>query len=289
MTLSSMGILMFKPMMRKSMIWGLFIATHLFSQIFASEVVFEGFKLPEKNNFHLFLLAGQSNMAGRGVILESDKQMHPKIFALSENGEWVPAVDPIHFDKAVAGLGLAKSFALRLLDENPDICIGLIPAACGGSPISSWEPGVFFKGTQSHPYDDAIKRANRATQDGVLKGILWHQGESDSNQAKAGDYKEHLRELIERFRIKLGDPELPFIIGQLGQFEERPWNEFKHRVDRAHRELAEEIPHVMFVSSDGLKSNPDLIHFNSDSLKILGDRYAKAYLNYLEDLKFRPE
>ena len=129
--------------------------------------------LPSKKNFHLFLLAGQSNMAGRGEIEEQDRVAHPRVLMLSEDREWIPAVAPIHFDKTVAGVGLGKSFAIALAEANPGITIGLIPAACGGSPIESWEPGGFHKQTQSPPYDDAISRTRTALKDGTLKGILW--------------------------------------------------------------------------------------------------------------------
>ena len=97
--------------------------------------------LPPKEDFHIFLLAGQSNMAGRGLVTEEHKTIHPRVFALSKSGEWVPAMDPIHYDKKVAGLGLGKSFAVALAERDKDVTIGLIPAACGGSPIASWEPG----------------------------------------------------------------------------------------------------------------------------------------------------
>jgi len=66
-------------------------------------------RLPSKENFHLFLLAGQSNMAGRGIISAEDEKIHPRVFMLSKDGKWKPAVDPIHYDKTVAGVGLGKN------------------------------------------------------------------------------------------------------------------------------------------------------------------------------------
>lgn len=191
-------------------------------------------KLPAKENFHLFLLAGQSNMAGRGIVTEEDKIIHPRILALSKEGKWVPAVDPIHYDKSVAGVGLGKSFALALVEKNPNITIGLIPAACGGSPISTWEPGGYHAQTKSHPYDDALTRTKRVLQVGTLKGILWHQGESDCKEGLALVYQDKLTALINRFRSEFKINDLPFIIGQLGQFPQSPWNEHKHVVNDAH-------------------------------------------------------
>lgn len=235
-----------------------------------------------KEQVHIFLLAGQSNMAGRGNVEAVDKEVHPRLFTLSREGDRVSAIDPIHYDKPVAGVGLGRSFALRLLEQNEDIVIGLVPAACGGSPISTWEPGAYWEQTKSHPYDDAIKRVKRARQDGVLKGILWHQGEGDSNEKSSPNYAEKLRALIERFRDDLGVDKLPFIIGQLGQFEGNPWNDFKRQVNEAHASMPESRPNVGFVGSDGLRAMEDNIHFNAGSLRVFGRRYAEVYMEIVE-------
>ena len=68
------------------------------------------------------------------------------------------------------------------------------------------------------------------------------------------------------------------MIGQLGRFPERPWDDQKKLVNEAHVSLSKEMPLVGFVSSDGLSCKQDKIHFDSDSLKRFGRRYADAYL-----------
>jgi hypothetical protein len=201
---------------------------------------------------------------------------------LNKEYKWVPAVDPIHYDKSSAGVGLAKSFALELLKNDYTITIGLVPAACGGSPISSWAPGQYHDQTKSYPYDDAIVRTKKAMEYGFLKGILWHQGESDSNPQNAILYKDRLRNLINKFRADLNVKDVPFIIGQLGNFPGRPWSESRKLVNKAQISVSEEMKNVSFVSSDDLTSNPDSVHFNSKSLKVFGKRYAKAYLELKE-------
>jgi len=235
-------------------------------------------ELPSKENFHLFLLAGQSNMAGRGIIGASDKQPHPRVLALNKEGEWAPAVAPIHFDKPVAGVGLASSFAQAIAEKDPSVTIGLIPAACGGSPISTWEPGGYHTQTKSHPWDDAIARARVAMKGGVLKGILWHQGESDAKAELADVYEEKLEALFQRFRKALNAPGVPIVVGQLGQFPGKPWDENRKQVDRAHQRVAKMMTQVAFVRSDGLTPNSDIVHFDTKSLRIFGKRYAEAYL-----------
>ncbi|RCS54143.1 sialate O-acetylesterase [Bremerella cremea] len=234
--------------------------------------------LPSKENFHLFLLVGQSNMAGRGKVTPADQTAHPQVLMFDKSGNWVPAVDPIHFDKPkVVGVGLGRTFGLEIAKDNPDITIGLIPCAVGGSPIATWEPGAFDKATKTHPYDDALKRAKQALPAGELKGILWHQGEGDSTPEKAALYQEKLHALIERLRRELNAPEVPFIAGQMGQFSESPWSEARKQVDQVHQDLPSQVPHTAFVSSTGLKHKGDRVHFDADSYRELGRRYAQAY------------
>ena len=153
------------------------------------------------------------------------------------------------------------------------------PGACGGSPIAVWQPGAFFQQTKSHPYDDAVARTRAALAGGgTLKAILWHQGESDCSPRNAAVYEEKLRELITRFRTEFGNPELPFIIGQLGEFPGKEWSESHRTVDAAHRHLAATMPNVYFVSSEGLSDKGDKLHFSTEALRTLGQRYAERYL-----------
>ena len=237
--------------------------------------------LPLKENFHLFLLAGQSNMAGRGIVGGEDRQVHPRVLALSKDGVWKPAVDPIHFDKPIAGVGPGRSFGIVLADGQTNITVGLIPAACGGSAIADWDPGVYYVPTTSHPYDDAIKRAKAAMQVGTLKAILWHQGETDCTNTLAPAYRERLSMLIARFRKDLDAPNLPVIIGQLAQFDKAPWNDATRAVNAAQIAVAHEVPHVAFVESTGLTPLNTMAedpHFGAAAAREFGKRYAAAYL-----------
>lgn len=235
--------------------------------------------LPPKEKFHLFLLVGQSNMAGRGVVTPADNQPHPRVLMLNKAGEWAPATDPLHFDKPAAGVGLGRTFAADIAAASaPDVVIGLIPCAVGGSPIDAWKPGFYYQPTQSHPWDDALRRAKLALSAGTLKGILWHQGESDANRDLAAGYAAKLAALITAFRTELAAPAVPFVVGQLGQFDGKPWTEFTTLVDHAHRELPLKVARTAFVPSDGLKDKGDKTHFDSASYREFGHRYARAYL-----------
>jgi len=235
-------------------------------------------KLPTKDNFHLFLLAGQSNMAGRGKVAEEDTIAHPRVLTLNKENEWVPAKDPIHFDKRVAGVGLGRTFGTTLADRDPAVTIGLIPCAAGGSPISSWEPGGYHGQTRSHPYDDAVKRTRIAMQRGTLKAILWHQGESDSKPDKARVYEEKLHIMIERLRGEFQTPDLRFILGQLGRFPDRPWDDARELVNSIHESTPNKVKNTAFVVSTGLKHKGDKVHFDAKSIREFGKRYAEAYI-----------
>lgn len=229
---------------------------------------------------HLFLLAGQSNMAGRDTVEAQDRVTHPRIWMLNANDEWVPAVDPVQFDKPdIVGVGPGRSFALALVEADPDLYIGLVPAAHGGSPLTAWQPGAYFDQTDSHPWDEAVRRTRLALRAGILCGILWHQGEADSHPGLSEVYAEKLHDLITRFRTEFDAPDLPFIAGQMGQWPEAPNNEHRQRVDHVHRSLPEQVPHTAFVSAAGLtpKEN-DIYHFDAASARKLGRRYAEAYL-----------
>ncbi len=250
-----------------------------FAILLQRSVQAEEVAVPEqKENFHLYLLVGQSNMAGRGKVTEQDQQPHSRVLMLNKKRDWVPATDPLHFDKpGIVGVGVGKTFGIEMANDNPDVTIGLIPCGVGGSPISSWQPGEFYKPTKSHPWDDAIERAEVALEKGTLKGILWHQGESDSKEGLAEVHEQKLHDLIKRFRTELSAADVPFIAGQMGQFVERPWSDAKRLVDTAHQNLPKHVKKTAFVSSDGLRHKGDKVHFDADSYRELGRRYADAY------------
>lgn len=234
--------------------------------------------LPSKDKFQLFLLVGQSNMAGRGVVEEQDKTPHPRLLMLSKEGQWVPAMDPLHFDKTAAGVGLGKTFGQIVAEATPGVTIGLIPCAVGGSPIDAWKPGVFYPPTKSHPWDDTVKRVEIALKAGTVKGILWHQGESDSKPELAEAYAAKLQDLVKRLRELVKAPDAPFIAGQMGKFAEAPWATEKAVVDKAHQDLPKAVPHCAFVRAEGLLHKGDKVHFDSAAYRELGKRYAEAYL-----------
>jgi hypothetical protein len=235
------------------------------------------------SEMQLFLLAGQSNMAGRGRVEAQDSVVNPRVLKLARSMSWVPAVDPLHWDKpAIAGVGPGRSFGLALAVRDTSAKIGLIPAAVGGSPISAWAPGALDTATGTHPYDEALERLRIAQRSGKLRGILWHQGESDATPALSVLYAGRLRAVIARFRADAGDPDLPFVIGELGKFDGKPWSAEVKRVDSVHRAIAASVRNVAYVSSEGLVDKGDKLHFDARSQRTFGQRYAAAYLTIVK-------
>jgi len=235
-----------------------------------------------KKHFQLFLLAGQSNMAGRGVVEANDKQTHPRIWVLNKHNEWQLAAEPLHFDKpGVTGVGPGLAFARQLLATDSNLVIGLIPCAVGGSPIEVWQPGKFYEPTKCYPYDDAVKRMKIAGQYGTFKGILWQQGESDCDSIRAKIYGDNLVALVKRFRKQIHLKSLPFFAGTIAEFytKSHPYGKI---INQAIAGVPSKLKHTMVVDAAGLTPNADNIHFNNISARELGKRFAKGYISFVE-------
>lgn len=219
-------------------------------------------------DMQLFLLIGQSNMAGRGVVEPEDQVTNPHIFMQTKDRKWVPARDPVHFDKPeVDGVGPSMEFARTLLKKDPSITIGLIPCAYGGTSMRQWKPEG-----NSH-YKWAVSRAKEALKNGALRGILWHQGESDTSDKDTAAYAERFSTMIAQLRKDLST-DVPVVIGELGHF--RPYSE---KFNAGLPNVAAGVPVCGYVTSEGLTDNGDTTHFDAHSQRILGRRYADVFLN----------
>jgi hypothetical protein len=171
-----------------------------------------------------FLLIGQSNMKGRGIVPE--KQTANPLIAMMHlrNDQWYLARHPLHLtgdpvtlqgsDNAGVGPGLA--FAEAVAAKEPHVLIGLIPCAVGGSRLDRWVKDAKF-------YEDAVRRTRLAlgvktSVPVVLKGVLWLQGEADARPALQPTYETRLTHMIDDLRADLKTPELSFIAATIGEF-----------------------------------------------------------------------
>jgi hypothetical protein len=216
---------------------------------------------------HVFVLIGQSNMAGRGRIEPVDRVPDPRVYALDRGGHWVPAVDPLHFDKPdIDGVGPGGAFGRAVAAAHPGWIVGLVPCAVGGSSLDQWRPGGKL-------YTDAVERTRAALRGGArLTAILWHQGESDEAVPLARTYVTRFATMIAQLRGDLKAEHVPLIVGELGRFTAAAAS-----VNPQLARLPRAVPRCRLVSSAGLTDRGDRLHFDSASARELGRRYAQAF------------
>ena len=235
-------------------------------------------KIPEKNNVWVFLLAGQSNMAGRGLVEPQDTIPSKRILTINKNNELIYAKEPLHFyEPSMTGLDVGLSFGEELIKNVPDsISVLLLPTAVGGSSITQWLNDKNFRNVQL--FTNFKEKLELGKNYGTIKGIIWHQGESDAtNKEDIENYQTRLSQLISKFRKNSGINELPIIIGELGSFSDNSdqWEKINEKI----RAYATTDSLTKVVKTSDLKHKGDKVHFSSESLRILGERYAKKYLN----------
>ncbi|MFK7819715.1 MAG: sialate O-acetylesterase, partial [Planctomycetaceae bacterium] len=232
---------------------------------------------------HVFLLIGQSNMAGRAQIEEVDTAPIDDVFLWNTVEQaWEPAKPPYNLyspHRKAAGmqrLNCGPSFAREYRRLFPKAKIGIVCVARGGTSIKKWRKGA----EEPWPlYDTAVAttKAALADGDGVLKGILWHQGESNSGRAAA--YPRLLARLAKNLRTDFRQPKLPFVYGQIGR-----WRDSAFAFNRMIAEQPTLIPNTACVSAIGLTAF-DKAHFDSPSQRELGKRYARAIARVLASSK----
>ncbi len=235
--------------------------------------------LPPRGKFHLYLLIGQSNMAGGGLFDEEAEVPNPRVFKFTKDGSWAPGVDPLHVDRnPEKGVGLGTTFGRMMADANPEIAVGLIPCAVNGTPLSRWSQGGDL-------FDQAVERAGAAMKDGELKGILWHQGERESHEEEtASSYGKRLADMVRDLRVRLGGGDVPFIAGKLGPFVRKSQLNgadrygFAWLVNEQIDTLPSRVLNCAVVESIGLSHVGDHLHFDSSALREFGKRYARTLL-----------
>jgi hypothetical protein len=228
-------------------------------------------KLPAKEKLHLYLMMGQSNMSGRGKIEAEDTTPHPRVLMFTTNAQWQPAVGPVTHDRPkMLGVGPGLAFGKAMVEKNPDATIALVPCSLGGTPLSRWQKGGDL-------YSNAVFRAKCAMRNGMLKGVLWHQGESDSSPGKAETYGERLDQMIRDLRTDVGVTNLPFVAGQLGEFlYTRGSNNVAEvrLVNDTLAKLPDRVPQTGYTFSAGLSHKGDQLHFDTASQREMGRRFA---------------
>ncbi|MBN1349304.1 sialate O-acetylesterase [candidate division KSB1 bacterium] len=235
----------------------------------------------------LFILAGQSNMSGRGEYIP-DQPPNPRIFLFGNDYHWKLAAEPIDDSEnqvdeisidSNPGFSLGLAFATSLLSEEPDLVIGLIPCAKGGSSIEQWQRNLSDKSL----YGSCLKRARAASVMGEIAGLLFFQGESDAldpiqypqKAPAASNYAAKFSAFVTEIRRDLCLPELPVVFAQIGNTK-KPDIHINWKLVK-EQQASVNLPRCTMVTTDDLPLK-DAVHFTTESYKIIGKRFADAFL-----------
>ncbi|WP_461633022.1 sialate O-acetylesterase [Labilibaculum euxinus] len=249
-------------------------------------------------NFHIYLCFGQSNMEGQGAIEEQDTTVDSRFQVMQaidcpnlgrSKATWYTAVPPLCQCKS--GLTPADYFGRTMLANLPDsIKIGVINVAVGGCDIRLFDKDMYqaydstykedwflskIKNYEGNPYKHLIDLAKLAQQDGVIKGILLHQGETNTGQVEWLSYvKKIYTDMLTD--LSLCADSTPLLAGEVLSVENSCCSSMNPIINR----LPDTIPTAHVISSSGCLGM-DEAHFNSEGYRILGKRYAIQMLSLM--------
>ena len=234
-------------------------------------------EVPNHQNVWVFLLAGQSNMAGRGLVAPEDTLPHPRILTVDSAGQLVYAKEPLHYyEPDLQGLDCGLSFGKRLLSDIPDsISLLLLPAAVGGSSVEQWLGDSLHRGVKL--YSNFREKVTIGAAHGDIKAILWHQGESN---AKLPSYPKKLKMLIHSFRDFIVNDSLPVLIGELPAFPKNFVN--RQKINSIIHDYADNDAFVKVIYTQDLMHKGDSTHFDAEGQRKMGIRFAEAYLDLIK-------
>ncbi|XP_038888271.1 probable carbohydrate esterase At4g34215 [Benincasa hispida] len=232
-------------------------------------------------NKQIFILSGQSNMAGRGGVLKKlhrwdgvvppEAKPHPSIFRLSAKKHWEAAREPLHADidtKKTCGVGPGMVFANGVRESVGAVAVAVVPCAVGGTAIREWARGEKL-------YEEMVKRARYSVKDGgEIRAILWFQGESDtSTEHDADAYQWNMEKFVANVRRDLALPSLPIIQVALA-------SGFKYIEKVREAQLGMKVENLVCVDAKGLELQEDNLHLTTNAQVILGQMLADAYLTH---------
>lgn len=250
-------------------------------------------------NFYIFLCFGQSNMEGQGTIENQDKQVDDRFKVMEAlncsnlgrtQGSWYTAVPPLC--RCSTGLGPADYFGRTMVENLPEnITIGIVHVAVAGCKIELFDKVNYASYAASeqawmqniiaeyggNPYGRLVEIAKLAQKDGVIKGILMHQGESNTGDTQwptkvKGVYDNLLADL------GLAAENVPLLAGEVVGADQ---NGQCASMNNIIATLPNTIPTAHVVSSYGCTVSSDNLHFNSAGYRMLGERYAQKMLELL--------
>lgn len=241
----------------------------------------------------LFVLAGQSNMSGWAP-LPAEQTLHPRAYLFGNDYLWRLAQEPtdhpegqvdrvsLDLGRELPGTSPGLSFATTLLDERPEMVVGLIPCAKGASTIYEWQRRL----DDNTLYGSCLKRIAAASTMGKVAGILFFQGEADALDPESDDrllsahnYGERFSQFISDLRHDLGRPTLPIIFAQIGSHEAP--EAFINWTVVQEQQASVELPCVTMITTNDLPLH-DGVHYTTESYQIIGERFAAAYVQLMQ-------
>lgn len=256
-------------------------------------------------NFWIFLCFGQSNMAGMAPIEEQDLTVSDRYLSMATTdgndgrvlGTWRKAVPPLC--RADAHLSLADYFGRALLEKVPhNVRIGIVSVAVEGCPITfydkdknapliakedrDWMNGILNQYGRD-PYKRLLDMAKLAAKDGVIKGILLHQGETDA-------YDDEWRKTVRKIycdlqeELQFDSAAVPLLVGEVVRAE---YNGVCAHANPTINDIANHYPNTYVVSSDGCPPGDDNVHFSSEGTRLMGRHYAIRYLETTDSSNLR--
>ncbi len=248
-------------------------------------------------NFHIYLCFGQSNMQGSAPIGEEEKVGDGRFWVISpsdfeninrKQGEWYIATPPL--SQPWAKLSIADGFGRAMVDRMPEeVKVGVAVVAVGGCDIRLFDKDLYLdylntypdewfanqvKSYGGDPYGRLVHIDKLAQRQGVIKGIILHQGETNTGNKDWPKYVEKVyNNLLEDLRLEAED--VPLIAGEVVDSEH---NGTCASMNTIINTLPEEIPTAYVVSSAGCSCLSDCTHFDTAGVKELGKRYAEKMI-----------
>lgn len=253
----------------------------------------------QDENFYIFLSFGQSNMEGAARVEPQYKEVDARFQVMAAvecpdlnrmKGNWYTAVPPLV--RCYTGLGPADFFGRSMVENLPkNIRVGIINVAVGGCKIELFDQDTYqeYSETAPHwmkgmieaydgnPYKRLIDMAKLAQKDGVIKGILLHQGESNTGDTT---WPSKVKKVYENMLsdLSLCAENIPLLAGGVVPADQKGKCALMNEIIA---KLPETIPTSHFIPSDGCFQGGDSLHFSAEGYEMLGYRYASKMLQLL--------
>lgn len=239
----------------------------------------------------IFLLAGQSNMEGCGIVKYRSESYatHPEnvITWDAKKMVWTALETDSFAVKRDSLFGPEIGFSHVIAKTFPESTIAIIKIAGGGTTLwKHWsQEGFMYKRLISN-MENALKQLKESGQIYEVTGMLWMQGETDAEFIeKAKEYEVNLPVLINSIRKVTGNESLPFVMGRISSslLKETPWNfDQTEYVQKSQENVAAKDDNVFIINTDGLTTWDDNTHFDAKSQIWLGNEMGKIMIDELK-------